>query len=210
MQIQSGKLYENKTWEYLYPTLKYYGEELSSKLAMFFKLAVGVRDLNRREEHNCLYILIDTDMHFSDNKKRERYKSNFTSFLNWLSYKDYFVTDYIYENINSGKHMIVLKIPKKFDKSYMSFIQGKYSEMYSIRDTKKYFKYLVSANKTLEKRVNLKIEKVRQVLSKNKKYLPVFLKIVNDKFKTNVGEKYFKDAELDFPPDKKEEFFNYG
>ena len=61
MQIQSGKLYENRTWKYLYPCLKVYGSTLKTYLNIFFKLAVGLGD------HN-----IDIDEKFSLKTEKNR------------------------------------------------------------------------------------------------------------------------------------------
>ena len=56
MQIQSGKLYENRTWKYLYPCLKCYGPELMDFLSSFFKLGVGIGDFNIPTEGNSIFI----------------------------------------------------------------------------------------------------------------------------------------------------------
>ena len=96
MQIQSGKLYENRTWKYLFPCLKFYGPELMSKLSSFFKLAVGVNDYNKKEKQACIYILVDTNIAIASDVERAEYKHKFAQFLDWLSYKPYFVSDYIY------------------------------------------------------------------------------------------------------------------
>jgi len=206
MQIQSGKLYENKTWRYLYPSLKYYGEELMSKLASFFKLAVGVNDYNMKGTGNCIYILIDTNIAIASDSERLAYKKRFNQFLDWVSYKYYYVTDYIYD---SNKHMVVLKLPVQHSTSYLSFIKGRYSEMYNSKELNTYFRYISISNKDIEERQNEKMRTTRNVLTKNIEYVPIFVDIVNKRFNTEVGVKDFKDAELDFPPTKSEEIFNY-
>lgn len=210
MQIQSGKLYENRTWKYLYPCLKYYGKELMDNLAGFFKLAVGVGDSNRSDDKNCIYILIDVNISLSSDKQRESYKNRFSKFLDWLSYKDYYIDDYVFEDIdNTGKHMIVLKIPSIYDTSYFNFVKGNYSSMYPLKTIREYFKYITISNKEAEIRQNEKIKRTRNILTRHANYLPTFVKDVNNKFGTNVEEKYFLDAEFDYPPKKEEEIFNY-
>lgn len=206
MQIQSGKLYENRTWKYLYPSLKYYGDELMNNLAVFFKLAIGVRDMNTKES-NCLFILIDTEI--SKNKiQEENYKKKFATFLEWLKDKEYYVKDYMYED-NSGKHMVVLKLPNTYKDNYLHFIKGEYSEMYTDKAINHYFKYISISNKITQQKINDRIKKTKFVLKKDKAYLEDFVKIVNTRFNTNVSSKYFEKAELDFPPNKEEEIFNY-
>ena len=44
MEIHSGKLFKNKTWRYLYPTLKYYGPDLDNYITSFIKLSIGIGD----------------------------------------------------------------------------------------------------------------------------------------------------------------------
>lgn len=210
MQIQSGKLYENRTWNYLYPCLKYYGNDLMDKLSSFFKLAVGVGDVNRTEEGNCIYILVDTDLPLMSETQREDYKRKFAKFLDWLSYKDYYVTDYVFEDIDkSDKHMVVLRLPKIYDITYVNFVKGNYSVMYSPKVINDYFKYINIQNKEVEVKRNQKLKEIRQVLTKDKNYVSTFVAKVNKDFATDVSTKHFMDAELDYPPKKEEEIFNY-
>jgi len=206
MQIQSGKLYENRTWKYLYPCLKYYGEELTTKLSSFFKLGVGVNDYNRRESGGCIYILIDTNIALASDADRLDYKRKFDKFLDWISYKYYYVTDYVYDK---DKHMVVLKIPNDYQTSYLQFIKGNYSQMYPNRIINDYFKYINISNKEIEDRQNKKMRVIRSVLQKNKEYVSTFVGVVNKKYNTEVTVEDFKDAELDFPPNREEEIFNY-
>ncbi len=206
MQIQRGKLYENRTWKYLYPCLKEYGEELNENLKNFFKLAVGVRDYNREDKMNCLYILIDTNLALPNEMQLKDYKERFGKFLDWVKYKEYYVADYVYEK---NMHMLVLKIPKAHDATYLNFITGKYSLMYNMKEVRDYFRALVMVNKEMELKKNAEIRLTRDVLEKESSYVSTFVKIVNTRFKTNATDIDFKDAELDFPPDKKEEIFNF-
>jgi hypothetical protein len=206
MQIQRGKLYENKTWRYLYPCLKFYGEELMKNLGSFFKLAVGVRDFNRKDEPNCLYILIDTNIPLASDSQIRDYKERFSKFLDWLSYQEYYVSDYIYEK---DMHMLVLRIPKEYSSTYINFTKGQYSKMYSLKDIRDYFKYLQIPNKELELKQNGKLKIIKDVLNKEKSYIKTFVDIVNKEFKTTASVNDFIEAELDFPPKKEEEIFNY-
>lgn len=211
MQIQSGKLYENRTWKYLYPCLKHYGPELINYLTSFFKLAVGVADSNVSVQGNCIFILIDTNLILSNSVETTKYKANFSKFLDWVKYQYFYVKDYVYEGLDSGeKHMIVLKLPYKHDLAYMSFIKGKYSEMYDDKSINEYFGFVqIQTNKDAEKKVNDKLQITRKVLRKDSSLLKPFVDMVNKDFDTNVGEEHFKHAELDYPPKLSEEVFNY-
>jgi len=211
MQIQSGKLYENRTWKYLYPCLKHYGPELMNYLTSFFKLGVGIADSNVIVEGNCIFILIDTNLTLSNNIETVKYRTNFSKFLDWVKYQYFYVKDYVYEDLDLGeKHMIVLKLPYKHDLAYTSFIKGKYSEMYENKSINEYFAYIkIPLNKDIEKKVNEKLTTIRKILNKDSSLLKSFIDMVNKDFDTNVTEEYFKQAELDYPPKLDEEIFNY-
>lgn len=212
MQIQSGKLYKNRTWRYLYPSLKIYGKELMTYLSQFLKISVGIGDSNVETKEPCIFILIDTNMAFKTQAELDSYKNRFANFLNWLKYQSYYVTDYVYDGLDSGgeKHMIVLRLSYKHDLSYLSFIKGKYSEMYKKSDIYNYFKAInLPANKPAEVKLNKELEETRGILFKENKYISKFAKIVNDRFGTDNPDSDFIDAELDFPPELIEEVFNY-
>jgi len=212
MQIQNGKLYKNRTWRYLYPSLKIYGKELMAYLSQFLKLGVGIGDSNVDTKEPCIFILIDTNMAFKTQAELDNYKNRFANFLNWLRYQFYYVTDYVYDGLDSGgeKHMIVLRLSYKHDLSYLSFIKGKYSEMYKQSDVYDYFGAItMPGNKETEIRLNKGLEETRSILFRDSKYIPVFAKTVNDRFGTDNPDSDFIDAELDFPPELSEEVFNY-
>lgn len=214
MQIQSGNLYENRTWKYLYPSLKRYGPRLLKELSLFFKLGVGIGDYNMTGEKygNCLFILVDTNIQFNNSVEIENYKSNFSKFLDWVSYEPFYVDDYIYEGMGgSEKHMVVIRIPADHDKSYMHFIRGQYSQMYKQREINEYFQYINILNKDIEEVRNNKIENTRYILFKDSDYLEDFLTIVCKDFGEKVDKirKYYLNAELDYPPKLQEEIFNY-
>ena len=211
MQIQKGKLYKNRTWRYLYPSLKLYGKELSAYLSQFIKLAVGIGDSNIDTNEPCIFILIDTNVTQSTPQETENYRLRFAKFLNWIRYQFYYKTDYLYEDIGNGeKHMIVLRLPYKFDLSYLAFTQGRYSEMYSKSDIYEYFKYISIPNrKDIETKINKDLDDTRKILTKDKTYTKVFAKVVNDKFGTENPDSDFIDFEYDFPPEQIEEVFNY-
>jgi len=209
MQIQSGKLYENRTWIYLYPSLKYYGDNLMNHLSSFIKLAVGIGDSNLKVEGNCIFILVDTSIKLSSDLDRLNYQRNFSKFLDWVRYQYYYVTDYVYDNLDkSEKHMIVLKVPLQLDSSYVHFVKGEYSEMYNKEQLNKLFNVMnnVSNNPSIAKR-NERVSYARKVLTKDKKYLPLFVDKVNKDFGTDITLSDYKDVELDYPINLEEEIF---
>lgn len=210
MQIQSGKLYENRTWKYLYPCLKVYGGTLKTYLNSFFKLAVGLGDHNIDiNEDNCIYILIDTNIH-SPQQSLQTYREYLSKFLDWVRFQPYYVTDYIFEGFDRGeKHMLVLRLPDTYKESYIKFKQGKYSEMYSSKDIDNLYSLIVNSNKNIEIKVNNNITNIKNVLTKNSSHLELFRKQINDEFGTNLSLNDLKNHELDLPPSQNEEIFNY-
>lgn len=208
MQIQNGKLYENKTWLYLYPSLRFYGDDLMDWLGQFFKLGTGVGDVNVKKKDNCIFILFHLELPFSEKRSLE-YKEKFEKFLSWLSYKPYYVKDYVYD-AEQHQHMVVLKLPKTINSAYLDFVAGRYSKMYTQKQIEYFFNIIETSKEPAIVNRNERYKKVRQVFSKDKKLLPIFVDSVNKRFKTKVPIEEFTNAELDYPPNKKEEIFNYG
>lgn len=208
MQIQNGKLYDNRTWRYLFPCLKSYGEEFTNYLKTFFKLGVGLGDVNFEEKTDgkSIFILFETDFAFPLHKDTIKYKEDFARFLLWLRNQPFYIEDYIYDK---NQHMIVVKIPEEYFDTVKYFKKGKYSKMYTDKEIQKYFKYVTLSNKQAEVEVNNRFKKTRGILKKEKEYLEDFVKEVNNKFGTEVTSLEMKDAELDFPPNPEEEVFNY-
>lgn len=211
MQIQEGKLYDNRTWKYLYPSLKIYGRELMSYLGQFIKLGVGIKDYNVNTKDPCLFILLDTTIALDKQSDIDAYRDRFIKFLSWIKYQYFYVTDYVYEGLdNREQHMVVLKIPQKYDQTYKSFLEGKYSKMYDKSEIGEYFKDVsLPHNKTAEAKRNKDLSMTRKILTKDRSFVPVFAKYVNTRFGTDNPISDFEEAELDFPPDMSEETFNY-
>jgi len=208
MEVSNGKLYANRTWKYLVPCLKDYEADLVLNLASFFKLGVGIADFNfKTEEENCIYILIDTKTLVSSDRTLQEYQERFARFLDWLTHKYYFVAEYPYDT--SGKHMVVLRIPLKHRDILGKFIEGKYSELYTSTDMNAYFKFCVIANKKTEEEKNKSITHTRNILTKDKKYISIFVDIVKEKYVCDAYVEDFQECELDFPPKLEEEIFNY-
>lgn len=209
MKLQSGKLYENRTWRYIYPCLRYYGPMLKGYLNTFYKLGTGIGDHNVESEGYCIYILIDTKVH-SVNTPIDTYRENISKFLDWVRNEDYYVRDYVLEGLDTcEKHMVVLKIPEVFNKSYQKFCKGRYSEMYSESEINEYFQFVQLKNKEVETKLNEKLQVTRAILNKNPAYLPEFRASLNKEFSINLSLEELKYHELDFPPNLEEEIFNY-
>ena len=196
MHIRSGKLYENRTWKYLYPCLRSYGSTLKGYLNSVFKIAVGIGDSNVEMESNCIYILIDTNVH-GTGVSIEQYRENISNFLDWIRLQP------------SEKHMVAIRIPKEFHRTYARFMSGKYSDMYSKDQIEDYFQYISIPDKKLEAEKNEVLQVTRAVLKKSKAYLPTFVSKVNADFGTTCVEDDLATSEFDYPPMKQEEIFNF-
>ena len=209
MKIQNGKLYENKTWQFLFPCFKAYGEETIKRLNSFYKLAVGIGDLNHHTSKHCIYILIDTNIALTD-KGLIEYKKKLSVFLSWLKSQSFYVTDYMFDNSETeGKHMVVLKVPEKYDKAYSHFISGEYSKMYTKEEIEELFKVIDTPKGAVQHAQNEKVKKSRKVLLREETAVKTFLVEVNEKFKSTVDYADFKGAEACFPIKIEEEVFNY-
>ena len=198
MILNTGELYVNRTWKYLFPCLTVYGPEFMSKINSLFKLAVGIDDMNLYgvKKDNCLFILLDSEIPLSTKADIDIYKRNFAKFLSWISYQDYYVTDYVFDDVYVGKrHMVVIKIPEEFKQAYVHFLNGSYSRMYTPYEQARFFKH---------DKYN-----VLPVLEKNNQLLEAFTVEVNTRFNTSVRSHELAGTELDFKPVYKEEIFNY-
>lgn len=210
MKITPNTLYENKTWKYLVPCLKFYPQELRQKLDCFFKLGIGIKDYAVHFETPCLYILISSKMMGTTFLENIQYRSNFEEFLQWIKCQTYYIKDYIYDNTNENEqHMIVVKIPLIHYSTYNYFLNSEYSKMYSHQQIATYFADINIQNKNIEYKINKKISINRMVLQKHSDYLAEFVKSVNEKFNTFISVNDFTNAELDFPINLEEETFNY-
>lgn len=212
MIFESGKIYNNKTWKYLFPCLKAHGDKLVFYLSSFFKAAVGIGDMNYHSNSDCIYILFDLNIM---PKKADRIKTKelFTEFLEWVRYKEFYETDYIFDiSLNSCQHMLVIKIPDNHLETYGEFLKGHYSNMYTLREVNKYFALRPTEGASNPKEVevaNNRIRKTRDVLRKTPEGEEEFIKIVNERFKTNIDIETIRGLELDFPIELEEEFFNF-
>jgi len=187
MKIQLGSVYTNKTKKYLLPTLIEYGSKFEDNFMNLFKLAIGIGDLTLIDmgiviEHS-IFILIDTKL------SRGRFKKIMT----WIKSQEYYQFDYPFDDIHSGHlHMLVIKIPKKFEATSSEFQKGNYSKMYEFKDLNELFG---------------KRKEELDVFMKEPQMLIKFVDKINKMFKTNISSIGWK-GEIEFPLKEEEEYFN--
>jgi len=196
MKINNGKLYINRTYKYLFPTLNFYGKEFKIKLNSLIKLAIGISDKNYNcKGKKCIFILLQ-----GKNPLNKKYTETLQEFLSWIKTQNYYIDDYIFNNVLSSKHMLVLKIPTPFNEAYDNFLLGRYSKMYKKSIIDLYFKDTSKESK----------KDIRSILNKDNKYLQTFVNIINKEFNTNIKKEKLSHIELDYPINfkKETEIFN--
>lgn len=184
MKIEFGKLFRNRTLEFLVPVLRKHGQDFISKFNYYcFKLAYGIEDRNFKnkallKDRRPIFILIDKDNNIE--------LSN--SFLDWIRKQDYYITDYSKKE-SSSLHMIVLDTPLDYYDSYDKFMLGMYSKMYSKQDIEEIFRD--------------KNSKGYRVIVKDRGYLDTFLNQLKEEFdfvpQIEDRQEYIEETELDFP-----------
>lgn len=190
MDIKIGHLYRNKTFTYLVPCLSEYGETFRAKLNSIFNLAFGIHDCildgTIFEKQRLFYILCD----------KLYQPAKFQNFLNYIKAKEYFVTDYAFDDMEHGrKHMVVIKCPEGMSYAYDMFNESKYSLMYLDSQIDSLFTN----------------EQIRDILKRKKTLAGKFAIKVNSLYNTSLTAKDIieEDMELDLPLKEEEEFFNY-
>jgi hypothetical protein len=180
-------IFSNKTRRYLLPCLKFYGKEFTSRLNDAYKVAVGIGDIivaNRGYKHEKhIFILLDSNIA----------PTHFRTFLDYVRKHESFDNDYVYGNIQrTTLHMIIVKLPSRYYKTFETFKMGNYSKMYSEADVDNFFN----------------VHPVyRRVLIKDNRYKIKFAKQVNEEFGTNLKPEDMI-GELDLPPTTESEIFN--
>jgi hypothetical protein len=195
MKIEVGKLYCNKTQRYLVPALNFYGSTLKTKFNLVFKLGFGIHDSlmdgSHLEGQKNIYIMID---------KLVR-PEMFNNFMDWIKHQEYYVTDYDCESPDETyrrKHMLVIAFPPSMEDSYMKFLEGKYSKMYTKNEVRDLFS---EEHK----------KPAREILLRHPNAKHQLKAMVRETFGTWLEDRDLvcDSWEYDLPPTKSEEFFNY-
>lgn len=198
METELGKIYENKTKQFLVPGLKLYGDTFIAKfVGDLFKLAYGIHDsllegADILEGKRPIFIMCDKGVNAHKTWKT----------IEWFQTRDYYITDYGCDlNSPPRKHMLVLDYPKELSDTYNKFIEGKYSEMYN--------------KEMLDKLFLDKDSSAYKILTKAPSYMPVFINKIEETFDVRIEDKTpYIDSELEFPfgmntKTRKAEIFNY-
>jgi hypothetical protein len=185
MKIKIGRVYKNRTLKYILPLIKKYHDSLLiTMLNSVGILAVGIGDMiydSKLIKNQHVFVLID-------NKANP---SIFNELIEYVMDKDYYEDDYPFDNLLTGRmQMVIFKLPKDIIKE---FLEGKYSKLYYYEDARD---FILDDN-------------TFNVLIKSKEHKATFIKELQVEFGTTLTMEELGDRELDIPPKKPEEFFNY-
>ena len=191
MNIEFGKLYENRTVQLLLPCINSFGEGFTSRYNKLLKLAAGVHDTLLDHSPliygNNLYVCFDTSYNNED----------FYEFIDYLIDQDYFQAEYsVDEDLSvARKHMIVVNVPECHNEDYKYFLKGEYSKMYTEEFRKEHF---------LDKG---RLKELK-ILTKDKTMIPVLMNHLEIDFKSEVLEEELQNHEVVLPLKRREEIFN--
>ena len=193
MEIKLNQYYINKTWKYLRPCLKDYGEMFVVKYARVYKLAVGLHDTlldgHPIEHERAIFILLD----------RKYNVRAFDNFIRWIRNQDYHLLDYPFDDILDGRqHMVVLRIPERYDHAYDLFLKGHYSKMYVREEIKRFYDDRYSNER-----------EILDILLRRPNAKRTFRQKLYNSLKVTVTDRDLLEMEYDFPPEKQKEIFNY-
>lgn len=179
----------NKTKRYLTPCLRTYGETFINRYSGVFKVAIGIGDIVAIksgvsfEKH--LFILLESKTNFQ----------SYITFMKWIREQEFFEEDYAYDHIAKGHlHMVVIKLPEECYNAHDNLLKGKFSEMYSPEELKKFFDESSEEYKVLIKDHNYKLDFSKKL--KEEYEIDLTPDDIDDKF------------EFEFPIKEIEEIFN--
>ena len=183
MKIQLNKIYVNRTRIYLARAmLSYFDKESLTKLQMTRPIMWGTYDLKYLQAKNYgqpgyrLFALVE-------NKTRLQRQA-----LTYLRQHEYYEDDYPMKLKDNTHVFIVFRIPKELHRSYNSFIEGKFSEMFTVEQLKKM---------GITEYENKVINPLYAVLTKKKQFVTIFKSKLQEHYEVNVSEEELQGSELD-------------
>lgn len=183
MKIEFGKIEDNKVKRFLVPGLRSYGSTFKSFVGQdMFKLAWGIHDTlldgtDVLKGKKPIFMLCDKAVNPARTWKA----------MEWMFKFHGRILDYSFDTCSpSRQHMFVIDFPEELYHAYSMFVKGKYSEMYTPSQIKEYFPDTNSAE--------------YMILTKDKRYMPTFIKKIEDTFEVEIEDKKgYTTTELEFP-----------
>jgi len=198
VSINPNNKFNNRTYHYLYPSIKFYDSNTLSNLNSLNISAVTLGDNLYNESYT-------TNRHFYFTCYTKANNNLYYKALNYLKNTDYFKDEYPQGNIIGDYRTIIYQMPDILNKDIIElFISGRYSEMY----TPKQIEYAFS--KTLKLNSGASIyNPIYKILLKEENYKKIFSKIIAKDFKVDENITKGIDIEYDYPPRLISEIINY-
>jgi hypothetical protein len=182
MEVEFGKVVDNKTKGFLVPGLKAYGSTFTAMLSNdIWKLAFGIHDTLLDESEilvgrHPIFIMCDKAVRTQNCLRAIEYLTNHHSYL----------SDYSCDTLGR-KHMVVLDYPKELHQAYDYFLEGKYSQMFTSEELDIYFP-------------DKKTTDIYKILTKDKTYMSIFIAKIEEMFNVKIEDKAgYITSELEFP-----------
>lgn len=197
IELKRGKLYKNKTHQYLFPSLQINCDRVYTRLRNnFWILGVTIDDSKFQPitKDNYLFIHVDPKGAFKYDKyiNTTQALSRFKSSMEYIKTLDCYITDYPRDN---EFHTIVINLYSNHLKPVL--IQGNYSKLYEQSQIETFFpKSITSGKKELA-------NETYYILNKADSYRKIFQAKVSEEFNSN--QEIEPNIELDFPPILKQE-----
>lgn len=144
--IQLGVVRMNKSYRYLYPIVRFYGQEVYERIRTTHKLGVGINDVVFwKENHivltNELFILVDTkgEYRYDTHVNPITSQMKFADDLAFLKSKGILSTDYVFDDISGHLHMLVLKVPEDVPHAVRAFVLGRYELIFTDKQASRLF-----------------------------------------------------------------------
>lgn len=188
-----GKFIPNKTSSYLVPALGEYGKTFTTKVSNLKILQFGIydddlKDLSVIYGSKCIYILFDSGVRPHHTR----------SSLDWFANQEFYVDCIPFVSHDYPLKLLIIEFPEVLEGAYDKFLLGKYSEMYTKDEIKKYFD---------EK----KHKEALEVMRKSPIAAERHKQRIREDFGTTLTTKDLKSSgyQYDYPPKKEEEIFNF-
>lgn len=133
MVLKGDNVVVNKTYRFIFPILRLYGEEYLKRMDDIYKLAVFIDDLTnpRYDKDDYLHVVIDP--------QRKIGKKHYTleDTIAWLTHNGILNKAYTLES-DPNKIVLMIRIPDKYQGCIDLFVQG-YTNLFSKQDVDRYF-----------------------------------------------------------------------
>lgn len=209
-EINLKAFYRNKTFTYLLPIIRDYGDEFVKNFRNLQPVVYTIGDMAhdpRYLDNDYFYITCTMNSSFVYNQhvfSSEVY-DKFRKFIEVIKGYPSYVTEYVQGDPKDNNYTVVLRLPQDYQTVKHKFYEGKYSEMYSRETISRIIPKYVTSVDGIEM-----LTKSYSVLSKDSRYIPVFENQVYRDFGTKLQITADDDREFDYKPQIHQEVLNYS